>query len=65
MRGELGEACDLPLSLRAGRVACGQAGDQLGDAVSDLEREVWGGGPGEGADVGDRDVAASEAVRSL
>ena len=51
MLGELLELGDLALAFEPGRVVGGQRLDQAADAVADLQREVGGGGAGEGADV--------------
>src|SRR5215207_11279905 len=53
--GELLEAGDLTLAFAPGGVLGRQRLDQAADAVADLQREVGGGGAGEGADVLRRD----------
>ena len=62
---ELGQPGDLALALGARGVTFGKAGDQLLDPVSDLQREVGGGGPGERAHVLDGDLAAGQPVLSF
>ena len=49
--GELLELGDPALAFDPRRVVGGQRLDQAADPVADLEREVGGGGAGEGADV--------------
>ena len=49
--GELFELGDLALAFEPRRVVGRQRLDQAADAVADLQREVGGGGAGEGADV--------------
>src|SRR5581483_978647 len=66
VRGELGEALDLALALDPRGVVRREALDQAPDAVADLKREVGGRGPGEGANVVDRDLPRpGDAVWSL
>src|SRR4051812_43822070 len=55
---ELLEAGDLALALDAGGVVRGEAVDELGDAVAQLEREVGGRGTHQLAHVLDADLAA-------
>src|SRR6186997_89324 len=49
--GELLEAGDLAFAFEPRRVPVGQRLDQAANAVAHLQREVWGDGAGEGADV--------------
>src|ERR1051325_11138376 len=64
--GEGLEPRDRLLPLDPRRVVGGQRLDQAADAIADLEREVGGGGPGEGADVLRRDlVGRRQQVRVL
>ena len=49
--GQVLEPGDLALAFEPGGVAGGQRLDQAADPVADLQREVRGGGAGEGADV--------------
>src|ERR1700709_446521 len=53
--GQLFQLGDLALAFQSGRVLGRQRLDQAADAVADLQREVGGGGAGEGADVLRRD----------
>src|SRR6266540_505479 len=55
---QLVEARDLALALDPGGVVLGQRGDQSGDAVADLQREVRRRGAHQLADVVDRDLVA-------
>src|SRR5690606_35641562 len=55
---DLLEPRDLALALDARRVVLRQAGDEVADAVADLEREVGGRGPDELVDVLDGGLAA-------
>jgi hypothetical protein len=49
--GEVLEAGYFAFAFEPGRVLRGERLDQAADPVADLEREVGGGGAGEGADV--------------
>src|SRR5215218_2439443 len=49
--GQLFELGNPALAFQPGRVRGRQGLDQAADAVADLQREVGGGGAGEGADV--------------
>ena len=64
--GELLELGDLALPFGPGWVVGRQRLDQSADAVADLEREMGGGGAGEGADVLGADrVLGSEELGAL
>src|SRR5258707_1156832 len=54
--GEVFEAGDRALAFESGGVLGRQRLDQAADTVADLEREVRGGGAGQGADVLRRDL---------
>ena len=62
VKPERGQPRDLALALDPRRVVLGQAADELGDAVADLQREVRRRRAHELADVVDGDVALA-AVR--
>ena len=64
--GQVLQLGDLALAFDPGRVIGWKGLDQPSDAVADLEGEVGGGGPGQGADVLGRDlVAGSEQLWAL
>ena len=61
--GEILEPGDLPFAFEPGRVAGGKGLDQAADPVADLQREVGGGGPAQGADVLGSDLVPGRAAR--
>src|SRR5215510_8209816 len=63
--GELFELGDPAFAFEAGGVLGRQRLDQAADAVTDLQREVGGGGAGEGADVLRRDLRLGQQLRVL
>src|SRR5215218_3837497 len=66
VQSQLVEPLDVALAFYADGIVGRQSLDQAADPVPDLKREVWGRGPGEGADVLDCDpMARSHAIGSL